>query len=131
MNIEKTIAIKTLDVIKDSIEGGSKIIQFFDVNDVLLADMPFEELVISSNGEYYIFSSGSISGSFLRGEVIATGIVSKFSIDGLNASSVLTPNILTGTVGTVSSGRDLLCNKINWTIGKVITWSELQLKLRG
>ena len=131
MNIENSIAIKTLDVIKDSIEGGSKIIQFFDVNDVLLANMAFNSLVISNNGEYYIFTSGSINGKVLRGDIVASGIVSKFSIDGLNASSVLTPNIITGTVGSVSSGRDLLCNRISWSAGRIITWSELSLKWRG
>jgi len=131
MQIENSITIKTLDVVKNSIEGGSKKIQFFDVNDILLANLPFYELVISLNGEYYIFSSGSINGFTLRGDIIASGIVSKFSIDGLNASSILTPNIITGTVGNVSSGRDLICNRINWTIGRIITWAELSLRLRG
>ena len=132
MNIETSIKVAILDVIKSSLEALpeiERIITFKDAVGTTLSQVPFKELILSNSGDFYLFSSGGINSTTLRGDIVSTGAVATFEIEGEDTSSVKTV-ILSGTVGSLTSQADLKVNRVNWVSGRVVVWNNLSIKVR-
>ena len=122
MQVEKTIRLNMLTVLKDDIESGPGIIVFTDGADIL-AEMPFQRLDADQSGEsIYNFIAYDDNPS-LRAAVILSGRVSNFYIDGAAPGSAV------GTVGGLNSSSDIRFNRRDWTTSGVITLNNLVLKL--
>ena len=133
MNIEISIKKAILDVVRDSLlaipEANRKIV-FKDAGAIVLAELPFKDLELAVSGDYYTFTFGTLSNTVLRGEVLVSGTVTNFEIEGEDTSMVVKV-ILSGTTGSISSNADIKVNRVNWVAGRTVVWNGLSLRVRG
>lgn len=103
-----------------------QLIKFADKDDILLANIPFNNIFTKDTDQYWFRIGASI---VLSAAVIASGVVTKFKIDGQDEMTLI-PDAITGTVGNIGSGADIKFNNTTWVIGSSVKLNSLYFFIR-
>jgi hypothetical protein len=96
----------------------------------VLCSVPYSDLVpMVNDSKKYAFVDGN--GLFvLKGAVSASGTVNNFKINGADENNALIDNVVTGTVGSLGSGKDIVFNKVAWAINSIVTLNTLYFSIK-
>jgi hypothetical protein len=126
MRIDNDTRNAMFGVLRDKIVAtGSppKVIRFFDVGDVALCDMPFDDVEADTYTQGNFFFQDEYDSRILRCVVDVTGVASYFKI----FDSTATNSIVSGTVSLLNAGGDIVFNSLNWAAGNILTVSSLKI----
>jgi hypothetical protein len=131
MNIIPLVRNKMLTIAKDAILHEDIVIKqitFLDNSSLVLANMPFYDLVyLGSQTQLKFYSIGG--GTVLRTSIILSGTPVRFEILGKPEGEDDPLIVLSGTVGSINTKSDIKFNRINWISGGILTLNNLVLIL--
>jgi hypothetical protein len=104
-----------------------KLIQFFDKDDISLANIPYTDIVEKSGLQYWFQQNSS---DILSSSILAPGgVVAKFKIDGQDGMTLI-PDAITGTVGNYASNADIKFNNTTWVTYSLVKLNSLYFFIR-
>lgn len=130
MKVDVDLRVEMLDVIRNSLLHVSiptKQVQFFDAGSNLLCNLLFNDIIATGTGDEFQFTSADVDPNTLRGIALLSGVVDSFTIDGFIGAGIKVA--LSGSVGSLSSTKDIRFNRIDWNSGAIITLNKLTISI--
>lgn len=131
MLLSYTARYKFLTQLNEMMAAGSKVIDFYDTNNNLLASAPMNAsspiASFAQDGEGSCVAFFDITGTYLKCGVTNDGKANKFRIAGASVGDI----IIEGSIGDTSNGpEDIKFNSLDWVRGDYISITELSIKIK-